>query len=369
MSNTVTTPPAANDPSIVNADLSNLAPLFRQAVEEALAKCNDPGRAGGPLNAKVYEGMRSNARQAWLYAQGRTRPGDIVTNASTSLTSWHGYGLAVDIVHAVRFWTPFGKDSRKNEKWFADVAAIFKATRCNWGGDWTHPDTPHMQWGKCRPSPSDAARSLLGSGGVHAVWEAVGALDSPLAAPIAANTNVPVIPAAGYRSLVANGFFSKNPSDLSVKRSIRTNNPGALNITGWQQAYPGFSSITQADSAGNRTTIYWTPEHGVGAWFHLLVAGYGYGQAGSFTVTQLACRYAGNTDVNSAAVRTYITGWCRASGGNLTPLSVTRLDNDSEVLRLARAMFYHEAGGTSPLNDDQILFGVHGERTATLPPH
>jgi hypothetical protein len=48
--------------------------------------------------------------------------------------------------------------------------------RLAWGGDWTHPDTPHFQWGACKPSPSDRARQLLDAGGVRAVWAEVGAV-------------------------------------------------------------------------------------------------------------------------------------------------------------------------------------------------
>ena len=363
----------AADPTVVNADLSRLAPLFREAVEQALASCNDPNRPGGPLSAKVYEALRTQARQSWLYAQGRTRAGAVVTNAPTSTTSWHGFGLAVDVVHTTGYWTPFGDDAAKNEKWFADVAAVFKATRCNWGGDWTHPDTPHMQWGKCPPSPTNSVRQLLASGGLPAVWKAVGASDelaleavSPASAGPEPQTAA--APRGAYRSLVLGGFFSSDPNDLSVRRSIRTNNPGALNSTTWQQAYPGYVGKTQPDGAGNQTSIYRTPEHGVGAWFHLLTVRYGYGPGGSFTVNELACRYAGVSDLLSSAAQNYVRGWCLASHGALTPTTTTRLGNDADVLRLARAMFEHEAGGPSPLLDRQTEFGVEGERNASLPP-
>ena len=162
-----------NDPSVVNRDLSLLAPKFAAAVQSALAECHDPDLPDGMLDAKVFEGFRSGERQAWLYAQGRTRPGNIVTNARTNLTSWHGYGLAVDIVHTTKFWTPHDKDAAANEKWFARVAAVFKKHGCNWGGDWKSPDTPHMQWGRCSASPSTDAQAMIVKQGVNAVWAAV----------------------------------------------------------------------------------------------------------------------------------------------------------------------------------------------------
>ena len=159
-----------SDVDTPSRDLELLAPKFRQAVEAAMLACEAKG-----LHVKVNEAFRSNARQAFLFAQGRTRPGPKVTNAPTSLTSWHGYGLAVDVIHKTLAFKPFGDDRAKNEQWFEDVGAVFKANDCNWGGDWTHPDTPHMQWGHCRPSPSDRARALIASGGVQAVWTEVGA--------------------------------------------------------------------------------------------------------------------------------------------------------------------------------------------------
>jgi peptidoglycan L-alanyl-D-glutamate endopeptidase CwlK len=156
----------ANDPQ-PDRDLSKLAPKFRVAVDAAIAACQAQG-----LDAMVYEGFRSLELQQIYYARGRTviPPPHTVTNAPTNLYSWHGYGLAVDIVHRTAFWNPPG-----GEAWFKNVAAVFKQNSCKWGGDWTHPDTPHMQWGACKPSPSDEARSLLAARGLQAVWDAVGA--------------------------------------------------------------------------------------------------------------------------------------------------------------------------------------------------
>jgi peptidoglycan L-alanyl-D-glutamate endopeptidase CwlK len=151
----------------VSKDLNFLAPKFRTAVENAIAECNaDANR----LEAMVFEAYRSDELQKVYYARGRTviPPTRTVTNAPTNQYSWHGYGLAVDVVHKTKFWEPPG-----GENWFQKVAVIFKKHGCSWGGDWTNPDTPHFQWGFCKASPSDAARELLAKGGVEAVWDAV----------------------------------------------------------------------------------------------------------------------------------------------------------------------------------------------------
>jgi len=154
----------------VNRDLGRLAPKFAAAVTAAIDACNAAG-----MDAMVYEGYRSQELQAIYYARGRTviPPKNKVTNAKTSLYSWHGYGLAVDVISKSKLWTP-----AEGEKWFRKVADIFKKHNCKWGGDWTDPDTPHFQWARCKPSPSDLARLLLAEDGHEAVWTAVGALET-----------------------------------------------------------------------------------------------------------------------------------------------------------------------------------------------
>jgi hypothetical protein len=170
-----------------------------------------------------------------------------------------------------------------------------------------------------------------------------------------------------YRSLVPNGFFSSDPADMSVKRSIRTNNPGALNISNWQRNLPGFVGVTQADGAGNVTAIYVTPEHGAAAWYHLMTDRYGFGEEGSFKLADLAMRYAGVASAAAPAVTGYVRGWRRFSGDQLDKDSVIHLDDDNEVLMLGRAMFGHEIGAASPLHDDQIVKAVQLKRAGQLP--
>ena len=153
-----------------------------------------------------------------------------------------------------------------------------------------------------------------------------------------------------------------------MRRSIRTNNPGALNVTSWQKRFPGFVGVTQADTAGNVTSIYVTPEHGVGAWYHLIADIYKFGSAGSLVLKQLARRYAGVETIDHPAVKTYVAGWRKASGNVLNGDSTIDLSNDTELVRLGRAMFGHEAGQATPLLDVQILEGIKLQKAGTLPP-
>lgn len=146
-------------------DLRVLAPKFGLAVADALNQCWAEG-----LDVIVFEALRTAERQEWLYAQGRTRPGAVVTKARSALYSWHGYALAVDVISLSRGWAT-------DDAWRRKVAAIFKKRNLKWGGDWKIRDYPHFQWGKpMRASPSPRARQLIAAGGMEAVWREVGAV-------------------------------------------------------------------------------------------------------------------------------------------------------------------------------------------------
>lgn len=150
----------------VNNDLALLAPKFRAQVMAAIAECQQNG-----FDAFVYEGYRSPELQALYYERGRTiiPPTRPVTNAISNLHSWHGYGLAVDVISRQQYWNA-------PEDWFAAVAQIFKRHGCRWGGEWKMKDLPHFQWGQCKPSPSSEAQNLIRTQGMEAVWRAVQAM-------------------------------------------------------------------------------------------------------------------------------------------------------------------------------------------------
>ena len=169
-----------------------------------------------------------------------------------------------------------------------------------------------------------------------------------------------------FGSLVPGGFFSGDPDDLNVHRSIRTNNPGALNFTSWQKSRLGYVGTTQPDNSPdhNITTIYRTPEHGVAAWYHLLAVRYNF-PAGNFTLHDLATRYSGGGNAN--AINAYIAGWNRFLNPPIAPNTLLAVNNPAVMLALAKAMFSHEAGVETPLHDDQITFAITREQAATLP--
>lgn len=75
----------------INRDIRLLAPIVQDRLKEALLLCADKY-----LDVAVFEGWRSPARQNTLFAQGRSAPGKIVTQAR-AWGSYHQFGLAFDL--------------------------------------------------------------------------------------------------------------------------------------------------------------------------------------------------------------------------------------------------------------------------------
>jgi hypothetical protein len=145
--------------TLVRNDVALLAPKLRAIAIEATSAINLAG-----YDAVIYETMRSRELAEIYHTLG-------VSKASNELYSWHGYGLAFDVISRSRGW-----DAWEDPSWFEPVVATYKAHGLHWGGDWvSFPDRPHMQWhiDGMHESPSDHARALLASGGLAAVWAEV----------------------------------------------------------------------------------------------------------------------------------------------------------------------------------------------------
>lgn len=151
-----------------------------------------------------------------------------------------------------------------------------------------------------------------------------------------------------YRALVPGGFYSSNPHGADPV-SIRDNNAGAVNGAGWERIYPGY--VTEIETtAGNHTTVFETPEHGVAVWWELMRR---YANGGARTIEQIIIKYGGEDQIEKYRVYlNVIVGWC-----GLPKSTVINLDDDVQLLRFAKAMFRYEAGKPTPLSDEQILFG------------
>jgi len=119
-------------------ELNTLHPKFRPSAIEAW----EEAQAAMPDNVKIIvtQGLRSFEESDRLYAQGRTAPGEIVTN-SPGGKSYHNYGLAFD----------FSMLTNGKEDWvvgpnWMKVVGIMKKHGMTWGGDFTTiKDSPHFE--------------------------------------------------------------------------------------------------------------------------------------------------------------------------------------------------------------------------------
>lgn len=93
-----------------------------------------------PVPFMVIEGLRTKARQQELYAQGRTKPGPVVT---WTLKSKHIDGKAVDLAPVVN-----GKIEWNDSAKFRAIAEAMYSTAkelgvpIRWGGNWDGDDRP-----------------------------------------------------------------------------------------------------------------------------------------------------------------------------------------------------------------------------------
>lgn len=117
-------------------DINELHPVLKDLALKLVERCRQEG-----INIKIGETYRSVERQEYLYAQGRTRAGNIVTYArGTSMSSYHQWRLAFDVFQNIR-------GDEYNLTVLKKVGKIGKELGLEWGGDWTSfRDYPHFQY-------------------------------------------------------------------------------------------------------------------------------------------------------------------------------------------------------------------------------
>lgn len=132
------------------SNIAELHPMLQILAAKLKEECKKQG-----ISILFSECLRTRAEQDALYAQGRTKPGSIVTNAKGSTySSQHQWGIAID------FYLDMdvdGDGSKKDDAFnnstglFERVGAIAKSIGLGWGGDWTgFKDRPHLylpDWG------------------------------------------------------------------------------------------------------------------------------------------------------------------------------------------------------------------------------
>ena len=113
--------------------LPEVQPLARQLIERGVAQ---------GINVKVISGYRSYKEQDELYAQGRTKPGKIVTKARGGY-SFHNFQTAFD----VGIFSKDGKTYYGESNAYKTIGEIGESLGLEWGGRWDEfDDPPHFQF-------------------------------------------------------------------------------------------------------------------------------------------------------------------------------------------------------------------------------
>ena len=204
-------------------DITKLHPELQKKIPELIAACKKEG-----INIKIGECFRSVAEQDALYAQGRSKPGNKVTNAKgSSYSSMHQWGVAFDFYLNM----DIDRDGKTSDdiynnatRVFNRVGAIGKKLGLEWGGDWKSiKDLPHFQL----PDWGSTATQLKNKYGTpdkfKATWGVKEEVKNAKAKPnntVTASKN-PTEPAR-YRDAKYNGSY-KTTSNLNLRTGAGTN--------------------------------------------------------------------------------------------------------------------------------------------------
>jgi peptidoglycan LD-endopeptidase CwlK len=155
--------------TVSEARLMNVHPMLAATIKKLAVLLGQEG-----ITIRVTQGLRSWEEQAALYAKGRTDhtpPDEIVTNAPAG-SSWHNYGLAVDVVPMIEM----GPDWNVNHPVWRRIVAVGTTLGLESGSVWrTFPDWPHFQLtGRLPLSPTLDIKQVLMTEGIPAVWERSG---------------------------------------------------------------------------------------------------------------------------------------------------------------------------------------------------
>ena len=120
--------------------LNSLHPYVASLANNLLELCNT-----NSIDVVIIAAFRSWDEQDAVYAQGRTKPGDIVTDAQGG-DSYHNWGLAFDCA-------PVENDmvAWENTDKFLAMGVLGQQAGLEWGGNWTSyainiVDMPHFQY-------------------------------------------------------------------------------------------------------------------------------------------------------------------------------------------------------------------------------
>lgn len=121
---------------INSRDLADLHPKVQPLAHAFIANCKEAG-----IDVIITSTYRDLESQAALYAQGRTAPGNKVTNARPG-ESYHNYRCAFDFVPIVN-----GKAAWNDTALFLRCGQIAERVGLEWAGRWKNfTEMAHCQY-------------------------------------------------------------------------------------------------------------------------------------------------------------------------------------------------------------------------------
>ncbi len=119
------------------------------------------------IDFRLTNVVRSWAQQATDFAQGRTAPGKIITNAEPG-ESWHQYGFAADGVPMLNGVPDWDISSPAWQKVFAAIPSCGLFSGRNFQ---SIPDSDHIQLAEIPEAPTLEDIQTFKDGGMQAVWQ------------------------------------------------------------------------------------------------------------------------------------------------------------------------------------------------------
>jgi peptidoglycan L-alanyl-D-glutamate endopeptidase CwlK len=133
--------------------VEHLHPKIRTSVSVLIEAAEK--KLGPKAAIRIVQGLRTFAEQDALYAQGRTKPGNRVTNSKGG-QSYHNYGLAIDFAilydkdgngtFETMSWDTKLDANNDGEADWMEVVDIFERAGFTWGGRFhSITDNPHFE--------------------------------------------------------------------------------------------------------------------------------------------------------------------------------------------------------------------------------
>lgn len=125
---------------INSRSLDELHPIVKEKVQKFIEECDKAG-----IDLLVTSTYRDRESQDELYAQGRSKPGKVVTNAKAG-QSFHNWRCAVDVVPLRNGKPVWGTTGADGDLW-NKVGTIGEACGLEWAGRWKKfKEMAHFQY-------------------------------------------------------------------------------------------------------------------------------------------------------------------------------------------------------------------------------